>query len=133
MDIFVNNPPAQNAQTYPVQGYAPQGYGYGPQYGAQYGPPHGGGFGFVLLALLGAFLFVRWNRFSGRRRRWAAMTDGRNPVGAQAQEGRDWKPPRMPWMRDSAAEIARERFARGEINADELGAILKGLDAEEQR
>jgi len=132
MDIFVNNPPAQNMQTFPVQGYGAPAYGYGPQYG----PPHGGGFGFVLLALLGAAFFVRWNRFSGRRRRWA-MQGGYGPAaqqgGPQAQEGRDWKPPRMPWMRDGAAEIARERFARGEINADELAAILKGLDAEEGR
>ncbi|MGY2894383.1 hypothetical protein [Deinococcus sp. UYEF24] len=132
MDIFVNNPPAQ-VQQIPVQGYGAPAYGYAPQYGDH----HGGGFGFVLLALLGVFLFLRWNRFGGRHRggrRWAAMADGRGgqPGAPQAtsQEGRDWKPPRMPWMRDSAAEIARERFARGEINADELGAILKGLDAE---
>lgn len=129
MDIFVNNPPAQ-VQQIPIQGYGAPAYGYSPQYGDH----PGGGLGFVLLALLGVFLFLRWNRFGGRRRRWAAMMDGRGgqPGGPQAtsQEGRDWKPPRMPWMRDSAAEIARERFARGEINADELGAILKGLDAE---
>ena len=136
MDIFINNPPAQSVQTvqapaqpYAVQGYAPPAYGY-PPYGRHDG---GGGFGFVLLALLGAFLFLRWNRFGGRRRRWA-MTEGRGPVnpasgGDQPQE-RGWKLPRVPWARDNAAEIARERFARGEINADELGVILKGLDAE---
>ncbi len=143
MDIFVNNPPAQSVQV-PVQGYGVQGYGGqaygGPAYGyPPYGGHHGGGFGFVLLALLGVFLFLRWNRFGHRRRRWAAMMDGRGGPnwGGQkdglqpgTQEGRDWKPPRMPWMRDNAAEIARERFARGEINADELAAILKGLDAE---
>ncbi|WP_424952878.1 hypothetical protein [Deinococcus sp.] len=133
MDVIINNPPAA-VQTAPLQGYGVQGYG-APAYGyaPQYGEHHGGGFGFVLLALLGVFLFLRWNRFGGRRRRWAMM-DGRGgqPGGPQAtsQEGQGWKSPRMPWMRDSAAEIARERFARGEINADELGAILKGLEAE---
>ena len=142
MDIFVNNPPAQSvpvqsypAQSYPVQGYGAPAYGYNP---AGYGDHHGGGFGVFALALLGVFLFLRWNRFGGRRfggrhRRWAMM-DTRSgapvqPEGVSAEGQRDWKPPRMPWMRDSAAEIARERFARGEINADELGAILKGLDS----
>ena len=133
MDIFINNPPAQSIQIpsvqVPFQGNSGQGYGYAPY------PRHdGGGFGFVLLALLGVFLFLRWNRFGGRRRRWAMMggSAGSKNDSAQAtsQEGRDWKPPRMPWMRDSAAEIARERFARGEINADELGIILRGLDGE---
>ena len=135
MDIFINNPPAQSVQIpsiqipsvqVPFQGSAGQGYGYAPY------PRHDGGFGFVLLALLGVFLFLRWNR-SGRRRRWAMMGGpGVKAEGTQgtSQEGRDWKPPRMPWMRDSAAEIARERFARGEINADELGTILRGLDSE---
>jgi hypothetical protein len=133
MDIFVNNPPVQS---FPVQGYGAPAYGYAPQ---GYGDHHGGGFGVFALALLGVFLFLRWNRFGGRRswgrhRRWAMM-DGRSgapgqPEGASAEGQRDWKPPRMPWMRDSAAEIARERFARGEINADELSAILKGLDSE---
>lgn len=148
MDIFINNPPAQTApaqsvqtvqapaqsypaQPYAVQGYAPPAYGGYPPYGRHDG---GGGFGFVLLALLGAFLFLRWNRFGGRRRRWAMM-EGRGPggqdaAGGESQGQRGWKPPRVPWARDNAAEIARERFARGEINADELGAILKGLDAE---
>jgi hypothetical protein len=130
MDIFVNNPPTQ-VQQFPLQGYGAPAYGSAPQYSEH----HGGGFGLVLLALLGGFLVLRWNRFGGRRRRWAAMMDGRaGPAagGPQATSpgGRDWKPPRMPWMRDSAAEIARERFARGEINADELGGILKGLDTE---
>ena len=129
MDIFVNNPPAQ-IQQIPLQGYGAPAYGYAPQYGEH----HGGGFGFVLLALLGGFLFLRWNRFGGRLRggpRWAAMTDGRGgqPGGPQATSSGGRKP-RVPWMRDSAAEIARERFARGEINVDELGGILKGLEAE---
>ena len=136
MDIFVNNPPAQRVpvQSYPIQGYGASAYGYFP---AGYGDHHGGGFGVFALALLGVFLFLRWNRFGGRRfggrhRRWAMM-DGRmgasgGPEGVTTEGGRDWKPPRMPWS-DSAAEIARERFAGGEINADELGAILKGLDA----
>ncbi len=136
MDIFVNNPPAQSVpvQSYPIQGYGASAYGYFP---AGYGDHHGGGFGVFALALLGVFLFLRWNRFGGRRfggrhRRWAMM-DGRmgasgGPEGVTTEGGRDWKPPRMPWS-DSAAEIARERFAGGEINADELGAILKGLDA----
>jgi uncharacterized membrane protein len=141
MDIFVNNPPAQSVpvqsypvQTVPLQGYGAPAYGYAPN---GYGGHHGGGFGFVLLALLGVFLFLRWNRFGGRRRRWAVMqgVQGQgNGSGAQQDgqggPGRDWKPPRMPWMRDNAAEIARERFAKGEINAEELAAILKGLDAE---
>ena len=136
MDIFVNNPPAQSVpvQSYPIQVYGASAYGYFP---AGYGDHHGGGFGVFALALLGVFLFLRWNRFGGRRfggrhRRWAMM-DGRmgasgGPEGVTTEGGRDWKPPRMPWS-DSAAEIARERFAGGEINADELGAILKGLDA----
>lgn len=129
MDIFINNPPAQMVQIPSVQIPA-QGYGYAPY---SQDRNDGGGIGFVLLALLGVFLFLRWNR-SGRRRRWAMMGGGAGSrtEGPQAtsQEGRDWKPPRMPWMRDSAAEIARERFARGEINADELGLILKGLEGE---
>lgn len=135
MDIFINNPPAQTVQIPTVQipsvQLPVQGYGYAP-----YSQDHndGDGIGFVLLFLLGAFLFLRWNRFGGRRRRWAMMGGGAGSKNegpqATSQEGRDWKPPRMPWMRDSAAEIARERFARGEINADELGIILKGLDSE---
>jgi hypothetical protein len=143
MDIFVNNPPAQSVplqsypvQTVPFQGYGVPAYGYAPN---GYGGHHGGGFGVVLLALLGAFLFLRWNRFGGRRR-WAMMQGRGYGPGAQqgsqdgqagqGASGRDWKPPRMPWMRDNAAEIARERFARGEINAEELATILKGLDAD---
>jgi hypothetical protein len=154
MDIFVNNAPAQSVpapQSVPVQGYGPvQGYssvqGYGaPAYGYGPGPygnggHHPGGFGFVLLALVAVFLFLRWNRlggrFSGARRRRMAMLAGGGPGGGQdaaqgaSQEGQGWKPPRMPWMRDNAAEIARERFARGEINAEELAVIMKGLDAD---
>ena len=80
------------------------GYGYG----------MGGFWGFGMLAfwilvIVGTFLLVRW---------YASET-GRGP-SALSGEG--------AVARNHALEIARERFAKGEITSEELGAIKRGLE-----
>lgn len=154
MDVIINNATpaqitAQPLMTQPAQTYAPiQGvpYGYGPQGYQQYGDRDGPGFGFFALLGLGIFLFARARR---KRQMWRHRM-GRNGMGmggpqALAGAGADWGKPDMDksemadewrenfrrgkqkFFTDGALSIARERYAKGEINADEYQSLTKTL------
>ncbi|TSA86186.1 hypothetical protein FNU79_08450 [Deinococcus detaillensis] len=143
MDVIINNP-ATSAQ--PQVQYAPltqTPYGYGPGYG-EYKDNHGhGGPGFLLpFLLIGGFLF--WRGKTKRRRmtqRWK-MAGGLSSQGPAVQEHGDagntgpdfvddirenFRRGRERFMSDGALGIARERYAKGEINADEYQAIVRAL------
>ncbi|GGR29586.1 hypothetical protein [Deinococcus ruber] len=154
MDVIINNPPAQ---TYSTQGYAaPAPYGYAPGY-----QHHGPGLLLPLL-LLGGFLFWRGKRHQQRRRQrfWgqnmpAAATPG---AASQAQtytqtaQGQQNSTPQDNWRQnwqqgrerffgggfadkllgDKALDIARERYARGEIDADQYAELQRNLSRENE-
>lgn len=138
MDVIINNPPAAQL---PAQGYAPvqaTPYGYGPVPYGPYHDHHGPGFLLPLL-LLGGFLLFRRGRHT--RRRWMAggpgrMTAGMEPGQDVAAEMREkFRQHRDRFMdaatgQDSALHIARERYAKGEINADEYEALRRTLGGE---
>lgn len=143
MDVIINNPPAQSvapgylpAPNY-VQGYGPV-YGYGPAFGGPYRDHGGPGFFGVLLLILGGVLLVRFVRMRGRweyRRRMRGVGAGGDAGTASGEDG-EREPPFEGWGRDfwgrgfsadRAQRIARERFARGEIDAEQYEAIKKGL------
>lgn len=124
MDVIINNPPA--AQPYAqVQGNP---YGYGPMYG--YPQHHGPGALLPLLLILGAVFFAKRRRMMRR----FMMAGGSGPLGhhdhstlhEKFRQGRD------RFVNDSALHIARERYARGEINADEYEALRRNLSGEGQ-
>ncbi|MVN87088.1 hypothetical protein GO986_09940 [Deinococcus sp. HMF7620] len=119
MDIFVNNAPAQAVpQTYlPLQGVP---YGYGPLSA----PRHDGPPGFLLVALgIGAFLFLR------RRRLHRFGGPGQMPEEVRHLR-ETFRQGRSRFMTDQAQQIARERYAKGEINADEYEALRRTLSGE---
>lgn len=93
------------------------GYGYGPSMMSG-----GAGFiGFLLTAIFGALfvagvvLLILW-----------AVRGGRTHPGGMMHDMPGMRPP-APGDLDPALKIARERFARGEITAEDLEAIKKGL------
>ena len=111
MDVIINNPPA--AQTYQTQGVPS---GYGPQmYGSKHhdGPPVG-----LIALLIGAFVLFR------RRRPVCGQGDVLDDMRDTFRRGRD------RFVNDQAQHIARERYARGEINADEYGTLKRNLGSE---
>ena len=129
MDVIINNPagPAQlQGQVYaPAQPqFYDQGFGY---HGHHH---HGGGFPFFLLLLIGGLVLAR----KMKRKRWMEY---RTAQGAQGVKGdqKDWNPrdffeKKGGWFnkQDSAVEIARERYARGEITLEQLQVIVKTLE-----
>lgn len=126
MDVIINNAtPAAPVQVAPaLPQYLPQQavpYGYGPYAFRDHdGPPIGL---FVLLGV-GALLFFR------RRGRWErrlASAGGR--PGSSAEDL--WQRGRARLLGDRALDIARERYARGEINADEYAALRRDLGGED--
>jgi hypothetical protein len=153
MDVIINNATPAQITAQPAQTYAPiQGvpYGYGPQGYQQYGDHDGPGFGFFALLGLGIFLFAKARR---KRQMWRHRM-GRNGMGngmgggsqqALAGAGADWGKPDMDksdmadewrenfrrgkqkFFSDGALSIARERYAKGEINADEYQQLTKTL------
>ncbi|MFB9992637.1 hypothetical protein ACFFLM_11725 [Deinococcus oregonensis] len=150
MDVIINNATPAQITAQPAQTYAPiQGvpYGYGPQGYQQYGDRDGPGFGFFALLGLGIFLFARARR---KRQMWRHRM-GRNGMGSggpqQALAGASaaWGKPDMDksdmadewrenfrrgkqkFFSDGALSIARERYAKGEINADEYQSLTKTL------
>lgn len=138
MDVIINNPPA--AQTYAqVQGYGPVPQGYGP-YGYGYPHHHGPGFLLPLLIILGAVFFARRRRMM---RRHMLGQGGPAPFG-HGQGNRQDSGPDFEQMRekfrqgrerffeDGALRIARERYAKGEINADEYDTLRRNLSGEQQ-
>lgn len=151
MDVIINNPATSaQPQFQPQQAqYAPitqTPYGYSPGYSAYQDNHAHGGPGFLLpLLLIGGFLF--WRGKNKRRRmmqRWQ-MAGGPNSQasnkpehGNTGQVGPDlvddirenFRRGRERFMSDGALSIARERYAKGEINADEYQAIVKALGGE---
>ncbi|WP_425145325.1 hypothetical protein [Deinococcus sp.] len=154
MDVIINNPAAQTvlpqtysapAPTYSTQGYAaPAPYGYAPGY-----EHHGPGFLLPLLLIGGLVLFLRsrGRQWRNRRRMWAAQGFGPGkpnmPEGGQnaAQQGNEpdwgeqWKRGRERFMGgglfgDKALDIARERYAKGEIDADQYAELQRNLEKE---
>lgn len=131
MDVIINNAiPGTPIQMVPQQ-YVPAP-GYGAPYG--YGPyaPRGGFHGgFLVLLILGAVLFLR------RRNRWRRWQEAEGP-GSQAgghlgDEMRDtFRRGRARFLNDRALDIARERYAKGEINADEYEALRRTLSGERE-
>lgn len=119
MDVIINNPPA--AQTYQTQGLP---YGYGPQmYGHHHdGPPIG-----FLALLIGGFLLLRRRRFAGRAFRPGPDADLSADMREKFRQGR------QRFFNDGALDIARERYARGEINADEYETLKRHLSGEGQK
>ena len=144
MDVIINNagssaqplvqvPQVQGGQ-YPIQSQpAPYGYGYdGPQ-------EHGFGGGFlVIAAVIGGFILLK-----ARRRRALMMQrlgGGPRPFGPGSMgaggpgQAADWKDTLQRGTErlfgDRALDIARERYARGEIGAEEYGSLQRGLSGE---
>ena len=136
MDVIINNP-AASAPAFPstVQGYGPS-YGSG-AYPAGYGPGwgHGGGNPLVgLLFIVGAVLLVRFAlRRAWMRRGWGGggRWEAARPEKPETGPNSGPRGPRWPFWdaggEDSALKIARERFARSEISAEEFEAIRRGL------
>ncbi len=131
MDVIINNP-APTA-TLPAQGFTP---GYGPVYPsggyAGYGPhwSHGGGSPFLgILFIVGAVLLVRFAlRRAAFRRGWGGPRWAAARPETQGTAEPSFRP-RWPFggPEDSAMQIARERFARGELTAEEFDTIRRGL------
>lgn len=155
MDVIINNPAAQSVpQVVAPQAVAPQyvapapyaqGYGYAQGYPV-YGPyrDHGGPglFGVLLLIVGGAALFRAFRRRQFREWRRRGVGSGGNAGNADSKAdpsgdrgGNGW--PGFGFFgerggergADPALDIARERFARGEIDAEQYEAIKKGLTA----
>ncbi|THF88011.1 hypothetical protein E7T09_01955 [Deinococcus sp. KSM4-11] len=129
MDVIINNPAATPL---PAQSYAPMQatpYGYGPMAYGPYHEHHGPGFLLPLL-LLGGFLLFKRRRFMGRR--FMAGGPGSALDGQEmAADMRDrLRRHRDRFVNDSALHIARERYAKGEINADEYEALRRTLGGE---
>lgn len=119
-----------------------------PGYGPAYGPGYHGGPGFLLpLLLVGGFLL--WRGRAGRR--WRRMhrpgvasgpADLRRDAGPREEdwnlrdEGEDvrdlWRRGRERLFGDSAQTVARERYARGEISAEEYETIRRTLSGEDR-
>ncbi|QFP76989.1 hypothetical protein [Deinococcus sp. AJ005] len=143
MDVIINNPAPQTAYTPMIQSPAGYGPGYGPGYGYH---DHGGpGFLFPLL-LIGGLVFLRAR---GKRRRWAKrqhmqrlnMAGGPVPTPPQQDDWNLREDPREDmrdmfrrgrekFFSDGALGIARERYAKGEINADEYENLRRNLGGE---
>ncbi|MFC4637949.1 SHOCT domain-containing protein [Deinococcus hohokamensis] len=122
MDVIINNAtPAQVVpQTYTPTQLVPQGYqGYGP------GAHHDGGPGFLpLLLVIGAVVFFRQRHLMNRR--WGLA--GHGPMGGEVRD--TFRRGRERFFADGALEIARERYAKGEIKTDEYEALRRTLAGE---
>ncbi|GEM45800.1 hypothetical protein [Deinococcus cellulosilyticus] len=128
MDVIINNPaaPAQ------LQGqvYAPgQPQFYGKGYG-HHDHHHGGGFPFFLLLLIGGLFLAK----KLKHKRWMEYRAAQGGQGVKGDH-KDWNPrdffeKKAGWWgkQDSAVEIARERYARGEITLEQLQVIVKTLE-----
>ncbi|SMB95383.1 SHOCT domain-containing protein [Deinococcus hopiensis] len=125
MDVIINN--STPAQIVP-QTYTPYALpqGHGPGFHGHDGP----GF-FPLLLVIGAVVFFRrrmGQHFVNRRE-----LAGHGPSGKVGEDVRDtFRRSRERFFGDGALDIARERYARGEINAGEYEALRRTLSGEEQ-
>jgi uncharacterized membrane protein len=98
--------------------FSSQGFGDSPQMFAR-GPMHKGGFGMLWTLLFLALLFVMARFFFGGMRHAAWNTgSGRGWTGMKALRG---------WGQDDALELARMRFAKGEISSEEFEMIQRAL------
>lgn len=128
MDVIINNPAP--AAPYQAQVYTPaQGPYAGPYTDHHH---HGGGFGGFLLLLVGGLLLAR----AVKHKKWKAYRAAASDGGHQKDwKNQDWKNPFehkfAHWNhegKDAATDIARERYARGEITLEELQVILSTLN-----
>lgn len=111
MDIFINNAPAPAVpQVAQVQGM-PYGYGPMPQH-HHHGPP----FFLVLLLVVGTVIFLKKWAGSG-----CGSRQGRKDMYKRFRERRNH------FVESHAFEIARERYAKGEINAEEYETLKRNL------
>lgn len=133
MDVIINNAtPAQVVpQTYTPYQTGPQGFGFqGPGYSPGFHGHDGPGF-FPVLLLIGAVLFFR-RRMTGRHvmnRRRELL--GHGPSGRVGDDMLGtFRRGRERFFGDGALDIARERYARGEINADEYETLRRTLSGD---
>ncbi|GBF06996.1 hypothetical protein DAERI_110178 [Deinococcus aerius] len=130
MDVIINNAtPGATLQMVPQQYVPAPGLGSSAPYGYGPGYRHDGGFpGFFLVLLIaGAVVFLR------RRGAWRRWAGAGGPAGGHlGDEVRDtFRRGRSRFLNDHALDIARERYARGEINADEYETLRRTLSGEE--
>ena len=139
MDVIINNPATTTA---PQVQYAPitqTPQGYGPGYGANQNNQDHGGPGFLLpLVLVGGFLVFRGRNKRRRMGRWQMANNGpATPEGKAAAPDfvddirENFNRGRQRFFSDGALNIARERYARGEISAEEYQAIANALTGEQ--
>ncbi|MEF2277488.1 hypothetical protein V3W47_04195 [Deinococcus sp. YIM 134068] len=127
MDVIINNATPAQVQVAPALPqfvpqqavpYGPSGYGFRPD-----NDNDGPGFGLFLLLGVGAVLLFR------RRRRWGPRHASAGGAAGETKEF--WQRGRARFFSDRALDIARERYARGEINADDYAALRRTLGGED--
>lgn len=132
MDIFVNNAPAPvQAPAYTQMQGVP--YGYGPQTYGPYHDHHGPGLLLPLLLIGGIVLFKRRRFARYAMNRHAGHQPHAEDFGTEkfAQDMRDkFRKGRERFAHGGALDMARERYAKGEINADEYETLRRNLSSE---
>lgn len=137
MDVIINNAaPGTPVQVIPQQS-VPQQYipqqstpsqpaPFGPGDGSDDGP---GGF-FLVVLILGAVIFFR-----RRRQQWRGEPSSPDGAGSKlGGEVRDtFRRGRARLLGDHPLDLARERYAKGEINADEYETLRRTLSGEPAR
>lgn len=137
MDVIINNPPVAQtpAPVYSQMQATPYGYGPMPQ-----GYQHHHGPGFLLpLLLIGGFVLFKRRRVM--RRFMAGQGGSIGPVGCGPRDGQELSDMREQmrekfrqgkdrFVNDQALSIARERYAKGEINEGEYETLRRNLSGE---
>lgn len=129
MDVIINNAaPGTPVQVIPQQYIPQQSTPYQP---APFGPgnraDHGPGGFFLVALILGAVILL-----SRRRQPWHGQRGGPGGAGGKlGGEVRDtFRRGRTRFLSDPALDLARERYAKGEINADEYETLRRTLSGE---
>ncbi|WP_019586282.1 SHOCT domain-containing protein [Deinococcus apachensis] len=132
MDVIINNATPGAVQMVPQQYVPTPGVTYAAPYGYGPGYRHEGGFPgfFLVLLIIGAVVFLRRR---GAWRRWTGAGGPGGPAGGNlGDDVRDtFRRGRARFLNDHALDIARERYAKGEINADEYETLRRTLSGEE--
>lgn len=131
MDVIINNAvPGTPVQVIPQQ-YVPQQST--PSQPAPFGPGNrseGGPGGLFLVLILGAVIFLSRRQLWRDRRGGPPLSAGSNP-GAEMRD--TLRRGRARFLSDHALDLARERYAKGEINADEYETLRRTLSGEAPR